>query len=438
VHFHQPAKLIINIKVCALDELAAQQSQISPLEASLLFMSVLTAALSPTLFGETVVEVLAPATAAFSASIGVGAEYMGRVAVADGKEIASISLQCAAEAEGCLANAERSKAILPLMVGVSATAATISLVVPVLLETIRHQPLWSLVFGPKGGTEFLLLIAPLVSVMAAAIASLSFQETKSFCQRAIGVGNRRFAKSGMVGRTWLSATEQIERNSRTISQRWISFGWNVLPAPIVGALVHTNGGLGTRAVIVAALAAAQCALTTARAENVLARATDAVAVKSRSAAVCDTYANQGARSGAILPYTSAIGALCAAGTAAMVELPLGVALRGLLGGVGLASQFAESALIALFPTLAALAAAAASVSKARCQVDAEAAVQAACTLALEYDDGEQDPILRPLQGVIELLRLSFLSGWRSLSNTSVYRGLFSPLWKRITSWMSPL
>jgi hypothetical protein len=50
-------------------------------------------------------------------------------------------------------------------------------------------------------------------------------------------------------------------------------------------------------------------------------------------------------------------------------------------------------MIALFLTLVALAVAAAFVSKAQCQVDAEAAVRAGSTLALEYDDGEDDPVL---------------------------------------------
>ncbi len=36
----------------------------------------------------------------------------------------------------------------------------------------------------------------------------------------------------------------------------------------------------------------------------IAEATNAVALKARSAAVADTYANQGSRSGAILPFTS--------------------------------------------------------------------------------------------------------------------------------------
>jgi hypothetical protein len=63
--------------------------------------------------------------------------------------------------------------------------------------------------------------------------------------------------------------------------------------------------------------------------------------------------------------------------------------------------------IAAFPTFSAMFAAAASVSKARCVVDAEAAMQAASTLALGYDTGEdRDPILRPLRGVMDLIKLT--------------------------------
>ena len=362
-----------------------------------------------------------------SASIGVGAEYVGRVAVADAKEIAATSMQCAAEAEGLLANAERSKAVMPLCVGVSATAATFSLLAPALIETITTT------CNIKLGTE-LYLLSPLISVLAAAVASLALQETIAFSARSIGIGNRRFSKSGLVGKTWLSATEQIEFASRRTSLRWKSFGFSVLPAPIIGALVP--GVLSTKAIVVASLAAAQSAFLTAQAENTLARATDAVAIKARSAAVCDTYANQGSRSGAILPYTSALGALCAAATAALVQLPLGMFARGIFGTASVAVVVSESMIVAIFPTLASLCAAAASVSKARCQVDAEAASQTASTLALEYDDADQDPVLRPFRGVIELLRLSAQSGWRRMEESRFCNAFLKPLWKRIMSCFS--
>jgi hypothetical protein len=88
-----------------------------------------------------------------------------------------------------------------------------------------------------------------------------------------------------------------------------------------------------------------------------------------------------------------------------VELPF----LGTLSKAGtLQSLVAEMTVVAFFPALSTLFAAAASVSKARCEVQAEAAVQAASTLALTYnkDDG-YDPIVRPFQGVFELIRLTY-------------------------------
>ena len=122
-------------------------------------------------------------------------------------------------------------------------------------------------------------------------------------------------------------------------------------------LIHTHQShaftLPGQAIIAAAVAVCQTAWYLAVAEAEIARAMDAVALKTRSAAVADTsviicllantvtllsrshsdlfwstpcsprYANQGMRSGAILPFTSALAALCGASTAAAVEfLPL--------------------------------------------------------------------------------------------------------------------
>jgi hypothetical protein len=232
---------------------------------------------------------------------------------------------------------------------------------------------------------------------------LALQETRSYTQLAITVGNRRFAKNVLVARTWLSTTEQIERKSFTSTQKWQNFALSVIPTPIFGALVP--GALPTKTVIVAALAAAESAWFLAQAEYALGRGQDAVALKARSAALCDTYANQGARSSAILPFTSALASLCAAATAAIVEIPF---VEGLASAGGVWNTLAEMLIVTTFPTFSALFAAAASVSKARCKVDAEAATQAASTLALEYDEGngQENPIMRPFQSVLELMKLS--------------------------------
>jgi hypothetical protein len=155
-----------------------------------------------------------------------------------------------------------------------------------------------------------------------------------------------------------------------------------------------------------------------QAEGVLARASDAVALKARSAAVCDTYANQGARNSAILPFTSALSAFCAAATAATVELPLFDTISTLYGVVG------EVAVVSTFPILSSAFAAAAAVSKARCEVDAEAAAQAASTLALEYDDGGDDPVLTPFKEVYKLFKLALTSGLRGIRSGNPLRSIW--------------
>lgn len=407
-----------------LDNLVSSKIALSKPELSLLIGAIIASGMGPIAFpGTSVTELLAPAAAAFTASITIGSEYLGRVAVADGKEIAANTIQCAAEAEALLASAERVKAITPLCVGVGATCASFALLTPTIVEAFRLSGSVQLM------TE-LYILCPLVSVLAAAVANLALEETREFAGRAINVGVRRFAKSGSVGRTWMSTSEQIQKGSKLKTTRWWSFAWSVLPAPIIGSVV---GGptLSTKCIIVAALAAAQSAYFLALAESVVARAQDAVALKARSAAVCDTYANQGARNAAILPFTSALSAFCAAATAAAVELPIIDTVSSLYGTLG------EVALVSTFPILSSAFAAAAAVSKARCEVDAEAACQAASTLALEYDgmDGSgDDPVLRPFLAVRELITLAVVSGWRS-----VKRGIINPLnnvwqWSKQALW----
>jgi hypothetical protein len=90
----------------------------------------------------------------------------------------------------------------------------------------------------------------------------------------------------------------------------------------------------------------------------------------------------------------------------------------------------EIAVVSTFPILSSAFAAAAPVSKARCEVDAEAAAQAASTLALEYDDmngGSDDPVLRPFQVVSELVRLAVTSGLRSIKREAT--NLLRNIWR---------
>jgi hypothetical protein len=138
---------------------------------------------------------------------------------------------------------------------------------------------------------------------------------------------------------------------------------------------------------------------------------------ARSYARC--YANQGAQNLAILPLTSALSAFCAA----TVELPFLDTISSMHGVVG------EIAVVSTLPILSSAFAAAEAVGKARCEVDAEAAVQAASTLALEYNDvngGLDDPVLRPFQAVSKLVRLAVTSSLRSIKReaTNPFRNIW--------------
>ena len=368
-----------------LDNVAGRTPQLTRLELFILLSTVVVSGMSPYFFSMPVVEVLVPSMAAVSASIGISAEYVGKVAVAQGKEISALSIQAAAEAEVILASAERTKSILPLCVGIATTASAFALTAPKLFAEL------STITGLELSNE-LFIIFPLIAVLAAAIAGLATQESGELASRAKNLGNRRFASSTSVGRNWLSATEQIEMQTERTTAKWKSFAYGVLPGPIISAVIP--GPLSFKAIVCAALAAAQAAYYLTIAEYVLADAMESVALKARTSAVADTYANQSARAGAVLPFTSALASLCAAASAASVELlPLVSAIE------------LQSLISVVFPTGAALFAAAAAVSKARCEVDT-AAASLAVTRAM-YGDDKKPVNNDPLVVVLNQIKVSY-------------------------------
>jgi len=398
-----------------LDDAAGKTPQLSSIELAALFASVLISFVSPALFSMKVVEVLIPSMAALSASIGISAEYVGKVAVANGKEIAALAIEATAESEACLAQAERINAVLPLCVGIATTASAFALLAPSFVEEISHKYNFTLI-------SELYLVCPLVAVLAAAVAGLATQESKGLASKAIGVGNRRFASSKSVGRTWMSSTEQVAQQSSRTTDKWVTFAFGVLPGPIFATLCP--GSLGFKSIVGAAIAAAQAAYYLAVCEYALACAVDAVALKARSAAVADTYANQGSRAGSILPFTSALAGLCAAASAAAAEL------------LPLVSVVELQALIAvIFPSGAALFAAAAAVSKARCEVDAAAASEAAAT-GLSGDN--VSTYKDPREALIEIITLTINTTWVGFKMNSkkfkniVVKGL---LWSKVKKWV---
>lgn len=174
-----------------------------------------------------------------------------------------------------------------------------------------------------------------------------------------GVGVRRVSRPGTVGDTWQSVASDVPPALRP--NRWKFLAWTALPAPLLAGLYPDQAFF--KAIIAVAIACSQCAFSLATAEYNIARAVEAVSLKARTAAIADRLANQGMKSGSILPFTSAVVGLSAAACAAIVEV----------------NQFAA----AFFPASGALIAAAAAVSKARAELDAQAAAKA--VMALGFD-----------------------------------------------------
>ncbi len=177
-----------------LDDVTSSRSQLTNTELFVLTSTVAVAAGSPFVLPVKLVEVLVPSMAALSAAIGLSAEYVGKTSVARGKEIAAVTLQAAAEAEVRLAQAERAKAVVPLCVGVSATASAFALLAPALLGEL----------APKLGVQIITevyLICPLLAALGAAVAALATAEATALASSAVGLCARRFASSGTVGRS---------------------------------------------------------------------------------------------------------------------------------------------------------------------------------------------------------------------------------------------
>ena len=349
----------------SFEEDRKEQPQLTPIEVALLVFSAGAAAatpfLCPWLINSEAVDLLVPGAAAITAAVGVTAEYKGKIAVSDGKEVAATAIATVAESEMLLAEAECIKAIIPVCVGASAWAGLGSLLAPALFNSIK------MTFGFKIITQF-YLVCPLVAVVAVVLASLSTTESGSLCTQASDLGVRRFASAGQVGYKWSSASDKIFSRSQKLRQRWKLLTVAALPGPLLGALCP--GGIEFKAIIAAHVAATQCAFYIKTAEQNITCAVEAVSLKARTAAIADRLANQGMKSGSILPFTSAIVGLSAAACAAIVEV----------------NQFAA----AFFPAAGALVSAAAAVSKARAEIDAQAAAKAASSLGFDTMSPEEE------------------------------------------------
>lgn len=329
-----------------LEDIASRTPQLTTVELAVLLTTISLSALSPFFLDIEVIEVLVPSLAALSASVGISAEYIGKIAVSNGKEFAALAIIAAAEAESILAAAERSKSALPICVGLATTASIFALVAPVLLKEIGDQCRIRI-------CKEVYLICPIIAIFAAAVAGLAMNESQGLASQAINSsGGKLNAHSPLM--MFLIKADKMGVIIDGSDQKWKLLAQRMAPPAIIAALFP--GNLSLKSIVCAAVAAAQSAYYLAAAEYFISLATDAVALKARSAAVSDFYANQSSRASAILPFTSALAGFCAAASAAAVELLPFV-------------NTVEQAVVALiFPSGAALFAAAAAVSKARCEV----------------------------------------------------------------------
>jgi hypothetical protein len=166
----------------------------------------------------------------------------------------------------------------------------------------------------------LLLVCPGVSILAASVAVLAKGEAFVRCDRAQNLGRRRFATRENVGRTWRSTTELVVGLSNSEGSAWLGFARAIVAAPLIAALITPSDEFGAQAATAAAAAAVQAAYSLTLAEYRLARASESVAAKSRTAAVAEAYADQAKRANARIPYGSALAALCAAVCTLCVEM----------------------------------------------------------------------------------------------------------------------
>mmetsp|Transcript_12565 Transcript_12565/g.25588 ORF Transcript_12565/g.25588 Transcript_12565/m.25588 type:complete len:537 (-) Transcript_12565:298-1908(-) len=273
--------------------------------------SMVLSLISPHTFSPEVTEVLVPTAASIIAVCTTAAEFQGKDSTSDAKEVAAVALARAAQAEAYLARAERAKAIIPAMVGVSATAAASSIVFPILAA------------GGVAVSPFLIGSCPVVATAAAATGSLGKIDTLAEGLAALGKTDPDRALPSRV-------TNGPSVRRKVIKQRVVAVLKAIVPS--IALIAFLPGEFTYRCVIASSVAAAQVAYSLAEAETICSEVTMKVAAISKSAAQADVFANRAMAESSVLPFTSAIGGVVAVLSAALVEFNPAVA--GLVPAVG--------------------------------------------------------------------------------------------------------
>lgn len=374
----QNALARIEADMSELDEPTDADSELSMTQRVLLGSAILSVLVFPSLgFTPHTIKLLVPTACGITSAVAMGAEFSGKSAVSNGIAVGKATAMAAAESEILLARSERVKAILPVCIGLSVVSLAFALLAPRLVEDYGG------IFDSTQQIEF-YLASPLIGVLSASVAGLASQESIILSKRATQTGVRRFARAGDVGRTWMSVTELVESTSASTQDKWLSFTLNGFPGLLLGAFLP--GEIQEKAIAATGIAGIQTAFSVLEAEYGIARGVEAVALKTRAAAISETYAFTGKRSSARLPQSSALAALSIACSIMVAEACSPITVLGLTA-------------LAVFPAYGAIVAASATVPKTRCEVDAEAAAVAGTELTLQQES-------EPVNTVLSLLALT--------------------------------
>ena len=326
-----------------LEEVAGKKSELNPWQFTSIVGAVALAVSSPLLFGSHTVALIVPAMTGVSFTVGSAYEYLGKVAVADGKESCATCFQTIAETDIVYCQAERVKSVLPTCVGIATTAAVLTLLVKSFAKL-------DLVEG-----EILTAFFSLISVLAAAIAGLANEETRTLVQRSMELGRKKFVTGVTIGEKWESETDRVMGRAEKFNSKWVQFAIGVLPAPVIASFFP--GEFGAQGIICSAIAAAQAAYYLVLTEYSLTQGLDSLGSKWRAASVAEQYSRQGVRAGSSLPFLTALGGLCLGLAAATSEaIPF------------IPSVVGRMVMAAIFPTGAAMFAASSIVLKDKCEV----------------------------------------------------------------------
>ena len=155
------------------------------------------------------------------------------------------------------------------------------------MEVPATQPLFVDRSAAVRSRTLVSLVCPAVSILAASVAVVAEQDSRRRCDKAQALGRRRFATSENVGYTWRSVVELSQDEAKADTALWVGFARSILPAPFAAAFMTYSGSFALAAPVASAVAAAQAAYYLTAAEYGIARATESVAAKGRTAAVAD-------------------------------------------------------------------------------------------------------------------------------------------------------